>query len=920
MKLKLLMIMMLIVGMINPIHAEDPVIYRLADATGEGYHYLEDEFDSFGQAQRFFNRHRDEYDNLVLLENDEVILMEYGIVEFKVNEGCTLNLNYHNVQTDKDNSLNGCYGVEAAYLDSSKNSNRVHFMLSDAVGYTSRENVILHPYDSLDVRVSRYTVKNQQLFHEIKTQLNADFFSTNILLDNSPAYLNDGESYFSYDGHYFYTDFKTMIDDYRLENREHAVNANEPYYNYFEYLPQRSLSNYTSQDLEDYFNFNLMFDRKLDHYEDTNSDRANDEVNRSQYVDEIPAFFASQSLYGVNALMSLSLSINESSFGKSRLAFDTNNLFGHAAFDTDIERDMGRYLNASSSIYSHAKHYINGRYCDIHKNNYQGSFFGNKNSGMNVDYTNDPYWGEKAAGYYYTFDSLLGQKDYQSYCLGLITQVKSIVLYRDKDLKEEFLTLENLAPYAFIILNESETAYKVQLDLNLHENDFYDFETNVAYVDKTIFDTILNREQVKDPRYHVVTYNADGGLIDNHELVDLKIKHGQMAPKIIPYKEGYEFIGYDKPLTKVEDNVVYKALYSKVTDVELLKTPKKVVGLNGSLDLSDGLLKVTFEDQSYKEIPLNTNMVRNYDLSKEGRQTVTVNYCGLETSYEIVVDGTMPQANKNLQKNIHSLVEGYLNDGQYDVRQLFKINDDLMDCRLNLTFEEVSALDHMIIDALDHQVNFHVNKNDDELSVSGLALATLAKNSLGHHHLLFKDTYSLASEDLDGSDYQKLKQIGEAYGFDAIEGFTLNFYKNAKKMAINLPYIIQLKVPNMDTHKIYTVYHIDETGDVQKCTTMQTKDYIRFMSHKAGAFMVFSIDTANDYQLENIEENIDFSNSEYVYYRVVIKYAVLGLLAVAVLIGAIYYSQSQKKGNVSWKDYKKSLQNAESHPEEKPKN
>ena len=54
---------------------------------------------------------------------------------------------------------------------------------------------------------------------------------------------------------------------------------------------------------------------------------------------------------------------------------------------------MRRYLISES--YCDPKDYI-GRY--------YGSHLGDKESGINVKYASDPYWGEKAASFYYRLD------------------------------------------------------------------------------------------------------------------------------------------------------------------------------------------------------------------------------------------------------------------------------------------------------------------------------------------------------------------------------------------------------------------------------------------------------------------------------------------------------------------------------------
>ena len=61
--------------------------------------------------------------------------------------------------------------------------------------------------------------------------------------------MTKGKEYYSYDGHYFYENYNTMITDYKNNVRTNSVNPSTPYYNYFQYLPMRSKTNYTAQEL-----------------------------------------------------------------------------------------------------------------------------------------------------------------------------------------------------------------------------------------------------------------------------------------------------------------------------------------------------------------------------------------------------------------------------------------------------------------------------------------------------------------------------------------------------------------------------------------------------------------------------------------------------------------------------------------------
>ena len=53
-------------------------------------------------------------------------------------------------------------------------------------------------------------------------------------------------TYYSYDGHYFYKDLRTLIIDTQNNTYENAVNKDNEYYNYYMYLSNHTRTNYSS--------------------------------------------------------------------------------------------------------------------------------------------------------------------------------------------------------------------------------------------------------------------------------------------------------------------------------------------------------------------------------------------------------------------------------------------------------------------------------------------------------------------------------------------------------------------------------------------------------------------------------------------------------------------------------------------------
>ena len=104
-----------------------------------------------------------------------------------------------------------------------------------------------------------------------------------------------------------------MVSDYRKDERGQSVNPEEPYYNYFQYLPMRSQSSYTGIEV------NKMLDGTL--------------KEGSKMKDTGELFVSNQNTYGVNALLMTGIAANESNWGKSSISQQKNNLFGLNATD-----------------------------------------------------------------------------------------------------------------------------------------------------------------------------------------------------------------------------------------------------------------------------------------------------------------------------------------------------------------------------------------------------------------------------------------------------------------------------------------------------------------------------------------------------------------------------------------------------------
>lgn len=131
------------------------------------------------------------------------------VVNFNTKGSATTSFTY----SGGNGYTNGAYGADAAYLGMT-NDGKVRFMLSGVTGTVNASEVQIVEYESVSDCVSYYGISDGKLIHYISQDLNRAP-SSYINNGTAPAYLSEGVKYYSYDGHYFYTDYKVMLSDYQ---------------------------------------------------------------------------------------------------------------------------------------------------------------------------------------------------------------------------------------------------------------------------------------------------------------------------------------------------------------------------------------------------------------------------------------------------------------------------------------------------------------------------------------------------------------------------------------------------------------------------------------------------------------------------------------------------------------------------------
>ena len=348
-------------------------------------------------------------------------------------------------------------------------------MLSGVVGWVAEGDVQVVDLSSA-ASVSHYKVSNGRLIHYISQNMNLSSALSSLDNGPAPAFLEQGVTYYSYDGHYFYSDYMTMLQDYQNGSRGNSVNPDAPYYNYFQYLPFRSRTGYSADSLNSIINGKVSASSKL---RDTGS-----------------VMVKYQDAYGVNALLMAGVAANESAWGTSSICMNKNNLFGLNAVDSSPGTSADTYASVEECIRQFAAGYMSGKYLNPNDWRYFGGFLGNKASGINVKYASDPYWGEKAANIAWTLDRLGGSTDSQVYTLGVkgtdAADYTSVNVRSAGNTSSKILYRTGTQPaYSVLILDAEPAAgfYRIQSDAVLSQDRQsissgreYDFDAMYAYI------------------------------------------------------------------------------------------------------------------------------------------------------------------------------------------------------------------------------------------------------------------------------------------------------------------------------------------------------------------------------------------------------------------------------------------------------
>ena len=414
-----------------------------------------------------------------------IVDSQYALLDFNTKGTNTLTTSIYDTPSGVG-YFNGyyAYGPDGALLDININNERAKTKISGVTGWIDRFENGYTAYKIIPIssvkNASYYIVEDGVLYHQLVMDLtNYNCYNSRLALGVAPSFLEINTKYYSYDGHYFYKNLFDMLDDYKKTNTIKAVNYNFPYFNYYQFINFRTKTSYNETDL--------------------NSFVVSRGYGNSKLATTGIYFLNAQNKYYINMATSFGIAINESGWGLSNYAINRNNLFGLNAFDSN-PNGATYFSSVEQSITEFFYHYMHYGYADfIWDTRAKGAFLGDKNQGANVKYASDPYWGEKAAYYYYNLDKTNGLTDYNKYQLGI--KLNNVIMPLKKAPTNNSEVAYSIAPqyinYAFAIVEEvngdlfngSNIWYKVVSESNL--------DINKNYIPKT-FNNINNNYNLEN--------------------------------------------------------------------------------------------------------------------------------------------------------------------------------------------------------------------------------------------------------------------------------------------------------------------------------------------------------------------------------------------------------------------------------------
>ena len=409
-----------------------------------------------------------------------------------------------------------------------------------------------------------YTITDETIRHNYVLKIQETYSgSSGSTIGPKPPMLNPG-NYYSYDGHYFYTDRYQMIEDYKNETYNNSVNKDKPYYNYYQFLPQHTKTTYSSINIDEYV-------RNMGYLQDVYGSKA---VNHAGYqtsrlYGKGAFFYNAQELYGGNALLAFGVSRNETGNGTSNLSINKNNGFGLNAVDSNPTEESDWFPTFAQSIYDYNNSWVTYGYSHPDVWKYNGAQNGNKYVGMNVRYASDVNWGEKMASHYYFLDKAYGLQDYNYYQLAVTTKATAAYASTSTTAREPIYYYKS-SDVALVLLGEVEGEevdgnklwYKAVSDMNIDKN-FNEISSGYYNWDSYVYVPAAHVYKINEGKNGYISPNDVPKHKDSGYTYDLHTEGSILKPKVaVSVKDSSYY--YDSALTSKTGQILLNNRYVMV--------------------------------------------------------------------------------------------------------------------------------------------------------------------------------------------------------------------------------------------------------------------------------------------------------------------------------------------------------------------
>lgn len=503
----------------------------------------------------------------VSLSDRDIFAADESIIMFKgVNATC--NVYPKPTATNALTYVNPLFQRDAPYLGSSGNYYKT--MVAGVEGWISKSsaclsgasikkvsNMPVFTYANAGVSlrgldVSRYQSAGNKLY--FNSVYNTNYITINQGYTDLPSGLKNNTIYYSYDGNYFYTNYNTMVANYKSKTRSGAVNAKNPYYDYYQYLPIRTVSKISGANLDKRLlqkqsnAANKLKETKT--FKTTCSGSAKYFTNTyngyySNTYKQGNSFASLQNNYRVNSGVLFGVMLNESANGTSNLSRHYNNPFGWGAVDS-CPNSASRYSSMSTAISKYYQNMSSSYANPVHDSGGKGTHLGNKKSGANVRYASDPHWGYKNAFNYRKADELAGNIDKNKYQIGIINSGSNAV---DGSLSNEYTKVYTSAstssksPFYYerngasvVIQGTSGSFYRIQNDAATNGSSVYILKSKVRVANSPVISTPqIGVSYQKTGNTHYVWGLNTSGQLGNGKKINVsqttKVNLASVIPK-----------------------------------------------------------------------------------------------------------------------------------------------------------------------------------------------------------------------------------------------------------------------------------------------------------------------------------------------------------------------------------------------------